>query len=582
MMKRLCFTLVAAAAVLCAQGDPRGAIFGHVSDPAAAFVAGAKVKVTNTLTNVTTELMTNEQGYYEAPLLVAGTYKVEVNAAGFKGATRPAFDLPAGSRLEVDFRLEIGTLSDSVTVSDAPPLLNTDNASAGLVLDRQNVRELPWPGGNPMMLVWMAPGAQTSLSISDYSQRLHSGGPANNVNINGKVGGNEFTVDGASNNANGRGVGFNPAPEFVQAVKVETSGFDASFGHSTGASITMMTNSGTNQFHGVLREMHEQYKWRAADLFVKQGYYTRIAQAEAAGDKAAADAIRKTSPLQPGRENSYAASIGGPIIIPKLFNGKDKLFFFYGFAGFRVGEYRQSYYQFPTEDMRNGNFSQLLNINANQYQIYDPLSTIADASRPGHVVRTPFAGNMVPQSRIINPAYSWMRGYLPKPNAVGAPNVEPSRNFNAYSYPYQEKFDSHVNRFDYNISSSDRVFFRWSYNRWQNQNPNWQYYTDSANIWQGAGQIRTNYGQALDWVHNFGTSTLLDVAVSSNMYKQENITPAASTLTPSAVGYPTYLDQKVAGAPNLPAVNWSGWTGFSLPASPSNTKYRVLSFKADL
>ena len=284
--------LLLASGLLYSQGETRGAIFGHVSDPSSAVVAGARVTVRNTLTNVLTELTTNNSGYYEAPLIVAGTYQVTVTAAGFKKATHPDFDLPAGSRLEVDFKLELGTISDSVTVSGEPPLLNSDNASTGLVLDTRNVRDLPWPGGNTMMLAWMAPGTQVSLSISDWTQGLHSGGPSSNVSTAGGVGGNDFSVDGMSTNANGRGTSENPAPEFVQAVKVETSGFDASFGHSTGAGIAMMTNSGTNQFHGTLRETHEQYSWHAADLFTKQSYYNRIAQALAAGNTAQADAIR--------------------------------------------------------------------------------------------------------------------------------------------------------------------------------------------------------------------------------------------------------------------------------------------------
>lgn len=580
-MRTLCLALLIPMGLLHAQVESRGAIFGHVTDPMPAMIAGAKVRVTNTLTNVATELTTNAQGYYEAPLLLAGTYRVEVSAPGFRSAARPAFDLPAGSRMEVDFRLEIGAVSDTVTVNDAPPLLNTDNTSTGLVVDRRSVRELPWPGGNPMMLVWMAPGAQTGLSIADHSQRLHSGGPAG-VSINGRVGGNEFTVDGTPNNANARSVGYNPAPEFVQAVKVETSGFDASFGHSTGAAITMITNSGTNKLHGVLREMHEQFKWRATDLFVKQGYYRRIAQAEAAGNRQLADDIRRTPPMQPGRENSYAGSIGGPIVIPKLINGKDKLFFFYGFAGFRVGEYRQQYFAFPTADMRTGNFSQLLNINANQYQIYDPYSTVADPARPTHVIRTPFAGNIVPASRIINPSYRWVAGYLPLPNEPAANNQEPNRNFNAYNFPYTEKYDSHTNRYDYN-RQNDRFFLRWSYNRWQNSvNGRWMFYTDGPNIGKDAGNIRSNLNAAFDWVHTFGGSTLLNVTVGSNQTRQENVNPALNALKPSDIGFPGYLDETIADTPNLPVINWSGWSPFGPTVSPFVSRWRVLSFKSDV
>src|SRR5207244_1241126 len=114
-------------------------------------------------------------------------------------------------------------------------------------------------------------------------------------------------------------------------------------------------------------------------LFTKQAYYTRINAALAAGDTAGAQAIRNSSPQVPGRRNDFGASIGGPVILPKIYNGKDKLFFFFGWAGFRATEYRQSYLTFPTTAMRGGDFSQLLNINATTYQIYDPYSTVADS-----------------------------------------------------------------------------------------------------------------------------------------------------------------------------------------------------------
>src|SRR5207253_9569723 len=136
------------------------------------------------------------------------------------------------------------------------------------------------------------------------------------------VGGKEYSVDGTSTNGNNRTNAFNPAPELVEAVNISTSAFDASQGHSTGVTIALQTKSGTNKYHGTLREGHHQYAWNALDFFTKQADYTRIATARAAGNFALADDIRSKPALSPGRENQYAGSFGGPVRSPTPFNGQ--------------------------------------------------------------------------------------------------------------------------------------------------------------------------------------------------------------------------------------------------------------------
>src|ERR1019366_5489491 len=134
---RSILVLLSVPGFIYCQTDTRGAILGHVTDASLAAVAGAKVAVRNTLTNVLTELTTDSSGYYEAPLMLAGTYSISVTATGFKTASHPDFDLPAGARLDLNIKLEVGAVSDSITVSGEPPLLNADNTSTGLVVDQQ-------------------------------------------------------------------------------------------------------------------------------------------------------------------------------------------------------------------------------------------------------------------------------------------------------------------------------------------------------------------------------------------------------------------------------------------------------------
>jgi len=257
-----------------------------------------------------------------------------------------------------------------------------------------------------------------------------------NINVYGGVGGNEYSIDGSPNMGGGRNyVGNLPVPEQIEEFKVETSGFDASFGHSTGAGFVVMSKAGTNQFHGALRDSYRNARWSAMDFFQKQTYYQGIEQAQASGNSALAKQLQDTSPIMPGYNNQFAAALGGPVVLPKIYNGKNKLFFFFSVAGFRTVTQIYEKETVPTMAERQGDFSDLLAVGS-QYQIYDPLTIRSDPSRPGHYVRTPFAGNIIPASRISNPAYQFYSKLLPAPNSPPAnPKLEPLNNYTAAAEP---------------------------------------------------------------------------------------------------------------------------------------------------
>jgi len=143
--------------------ETRGGIFGHVSDPTGSAVSGAQVVVLNTSTNVSTALKSDDAGYYEAPLLVAGSYRVTAESPGFKKTERSSFELPVGVRLEVNFKLEVGAVSDTVTVSGEAPLINGDSLTSGVVVDSKSVLNLPWPGGNSVVLAMLTVGIRTRI-----------------------------------------------------------------------------------------------------------------------------------------------------------------------------------------------------------------------------------------------------------------------------------------------------------------------------------------------------------------------------------------------------------------------------------
>lgn len=381
--------------------DTRGNISGTVTDAQNALIAGAKVTVTNTGTGTSTKLVTNASGYYEAPLLLAGEYSVTVENQGFKKSVRGGITLVIGDRLQIDVRLEIGGATESVTVTSEAPMLDTNSVSSGRNMTNREIMDLPVLGNNISALARMSPGVQVPGTTQFLVQGQVGGGSA--YTMPGGVGGNEWSMDGASTNGTDRRVSIMPSPDIIDEFKIETSNFDASFGHSTGLNISMSTKSGANALHGSATYQYINQRWNAASFFVKQARWAQVAALRAAGNNAGADALADTPMLPAGHTNNYHGTVSGPVLIPKIFDGRNKLFFFLGYSGLKnqqAARPSEINYTVPTIAMRDGDFSKLLQVRTNpaRYQVYDPLTTRPDPARPGHVIRTPFAGTFCPSS----------------------------------------------------------------------------------------------------------------------------------------------------------------------------------------
>jgi len=238
--------------------ESRGAITGRVADAQAAVIPGAKVAVTNTATNDTRRAETNPTGYYEFNYLEPGTYSVTVEAAGFKKVLRANLPVQVGSRLEIDFSLEVGQVAETVEVKADAPLLETTSASGGRVLDQQNLVNLPFSDLNPFALTALAPGMQWT-GQPEYRRPFDNGGTSA-FNTMGGVGQNEYTIDGMSVTGTGRRVGYVPPSDAITEFKLETSNFDASQGFTSGAAINVSSRGGTNQLHGSIFNQHWQLR----------------------------------------------------------------------------------------------------------------------------------------------------------------------------------------------------------------------------------------------------------------------------------------------------------------------------------
>lgn len=562
--------ILAQAAAVLAQ-DTRGSIFGTVTDAQSAVIAGAAVQVTNTGTNTSVRLVTNENGYYEAPLLLPGSYSVTAEMQGFKRLVRSGITLAIGERLQIDLQLEVGATTESVTVSAEAPLLDTSSVTTGRAITHREVMDLPVLGNNVAMLTRFSPGVQVPGTTQFLVQGQVGGGSA--FNMPGGVGGNEWSIDGASTNGTNRRTSFMPSPDVIDEFRIDTSNFDASFGHATGVNISMSTKSGSNSVHGSATYQYFNQRWNAAPFFVKKSRAEQIQAARAAGNLALAQELERSPLLPAGHTNNYHGTLSGPIYIPKVFDGRNRLFFFLGYSGLKnlqAARPSEINYTVPTLPMRSGDFSSLLLVDATRYQVYDPLTTRPDPARPGHWVRSPFAGNIVPRNRFINPMYGFYTQRLPLPNNDPAdPRREPVNNYLATGMPNNVIYESWNNRIDFQASQRHRFFFRWLKSFFEEDAQGFTYETEPGLMdWD---EIRPTISGVIDWTFTLNPTTVLNASLDATRFLNHNQRLGTRRYKPSDVGLPAYLDQKCGDSCLLPRVSWPGmpyWGGNMVLSTP--------------
>src|SRR5437867_1890488 len=405
---------VALLALVSAAGaaaqETRGTIVGTVRDASGGVLPGITVVVTSEGMNLSNETVTNARGSFEFPYLLPGTYTVVVQADGFRKFTQTGLQLTVNNRVDLPVVLEVGAVTDEVTVTASSPLLDT-TASASSTLTNREVNSLPMFGNSALLLARSVPGVQWTGQPNYLG--LHSNIGASAVNAAGGVGGTEYSLDGVPNSGPSRRVAYLPYTDTVSEIKIETAGFDASKGHSSGANISMMTKSGTNHYRGSGTWQYWNQDWNATQSTTNAAYYGRIDAAERAGDAAEAQRLRSERKVPPGHHNNWASVVGGPASLPRLFQGRDKLFFFFSYNGFKdakVEEPTAVNRTVPTEAQRRGDFSELLRIDPVRYQIYDPRTARLEN---GRVVRDPFPNNQVP---VLNPLYQQYLRLFPLPN----------------------------------------------------------------------------------------------------------------------------------------------------------------------
>ncbi len=512
-------------------------IGGRVTDPSGAVIPGIDITVTNSDTKVMRKTKSNEEGYYVVPLLQPGRYQLTAQKEGFKPLSRDGIVLRVGDKVTFNLDLALGDTSEKIVVTVDTPLLAMADASLGQVVDERRVMELPLFGGSAVSLVQLAPGVVngTTLRQSDRG--------SNNVNSQFSTNGsgmynNEFSLDGVSNtisdtqgNSSSQRVAFIPPTNAVGEFKMQTVSYDASIGHTSGSLVTISTKSGSNELHG---EAHWFVRNRAFDT-------PSIFQNRSG----------KEMPVY--QSNRYGVAAGGPVVLPGVYSGKNRTFWFYAWEEFRHGIPQTFIASVPTEAIRRGDLSQLLALGS-RYQVYDPTTTAAAAG--GRFSRQPFSNNIIPSSRLDPVAQNIMK-YWPLANQKGT--SEGLNNW-YYSEPTRTKSWVHMLRVDHSFSEKHRAYVRVNGDLWESLEN--QAFVNNA---RGYNQDRKNRGIALDDVYVFSPSFLFNFRYGLTYQKWTERRASAGTDL-AALGFSPNLvaltDKKYATLPRVqvsPFGDLSSW-----------------------
>jgi hypothetical protein len=525
-------TLVWIAALLCAVvpldgQEVRATMLGRVSDQTDSVLVGAKVEATNIATGVRSTSITNQSGDYLFPFLIPGPYTLTVESPGFRTFQRSNITLRVNDRVTLDVRMEVGQPAEKVQITAETPILDTSTSSMGQVIDSKTILDLPLKDGMVIIMATFSPGVLFLPQRTGYTRPFDVGTPSQ-MSIDGtRTGSNEYMMDGAPNMQR-NGVAYSPPPGVVEEFKVQTATFDASYGFMAGAALNMSLKSGTNSLHG-----QTYYFIQNPALNANTFFQNRVG-------------LERTN----FRLHRWGASASGPVMLPKLYDGRNKTFWMYGYEGiwsFDPTPYTVS--SVPTPAERNGDFSRLLGIGP-QYQIYDPF-TIAPAPS-GRFSRLPLAGNRIPASRINAVARGIVNLYdLPNQagTADGATNYRKAKNALDIYY-------NHIFRIDHNISQKQRFFARANATE-MDRDENIRH----SGAW-GNKFLRWNRGLAFDHVYVFSPNLFLNTRYSYTRFI-EGTPPLQTGWDLASLGFSSnfihQINQVDPGGLKLPRIEIAGY-----------------------
>jgi Carboxypeptidase regulatory-like domain/TonB dependent receptor len=559
------FSTLAMAGTALAQ-DSRGLIRGRVTDATGSIVVSAKVVAVNEETQTRASAESNADGLYNIPFLLPGKYTVTAELRGFKLYSRSGVQVRVSETTDLNIQMELGEVTEKVEVKAETPLLDTAGSSLGQVIDTRRIQELPLAALNPLELALLAPGMVEPSKFQwnpawNFRNIASDGNPAYTT---------EYQIDGVSNtfaegNAGRNRYAFAPPASAVQEFKMQTTPYDASIGHTMSSVVNVSTANGTNQLHG---EAHWFVKNSAFDA---PNFFNN----------------RNSTKVPVYQDNRYGASGGGPVIIPKLYNGRNKTFWYYAWEANKWGIPQTFTGTVPTEAQRQGNFSALLGANlclnassetgrcggafttplmltdtdrqtvqAREGMIYDPATT--QAAGGGRFSRRPFARNIIPQGRLDKVGLALVNLY-PLPNQPGT--ADGRNNYFNGSIKAAEDYFVHMVRIDHAWNENHRSFVRVHYDRWEEDKDHW--FSNNVN---GIILNRINRGLALDDVIVIKPALVLNLryGLTSQEFPERRVSQGFDLtslgFSPSLVSL--LVDPELATIPRVAASGFSSFSGW--------------------
>jgi hypothetical protein len=484
----------------------RGAFSGVATDATGAVVSSAKVLVLETNTNTRVETTTDNAGHYAVPFLLPGDYDITVTMAGFKDYLRKGVHLGAGENPIIDVRLEVGAAAQTMEVVADVPLVNSENASIGQTITSSEVEDLPSNGGTPMTLLTFAMGVSPMSQPSQILPFASGGGASWSISGSANQT-NELLVDGVPNATWDGRQAYSPPQDAVSEVRVKAFDSDASYGHTGGGTANQVLKSGTNRINGTISWRNQPNNLVANDFFRN----------------------KSGLPVTLTHFNQYSTSAGGPVYVPKVMDGRNRLFWFFAFEGIQDSQPATTFMSVPTADEINGDFSRLLTTKIPTV-LYDPSTGVQNGST---VTRSPFPGNKIPASQ-INPIAKNYLSYFPTPNV---PNVARDDGFNNFGANATSKdgYTNELGRLDLNINPKNRTYFNVRHTDYS-QDKN-DYYGNAAT---GSLLSRSNWGASLDHVYIVNPANVVNLRLNFTRMYEDHSSPSED-INPTSLGYPSYL-----------------------------------------
>lgn len=479
--------VISGAIATSALGQSAASVSGTVTDQSGAVIPEATVTIRNTETNVVVSTLTNSLGLYVVPSIQPGNYEISASKSGFSTAREMGIRVTVGQAAIFNFTLKPGDVQQTVTVTSESSGVQTASSALGTVIGSKTILNLPLSGRNFTQLLNLTPG----VSGIDVAQKgvFHGIGTVVLPAVNGQRNrSNMYYLDGSNDLGAFNGTyNYEPIVDDIQEFRILSHSDLAEYGGATGGVVSVVTRSGTNQYRGTLWEFI-----RNSALGNAKTYFS--------------------GQLNPLRWNQFGAVVGGPVSIPKLYNGHDRTFFTFSYEGYRDSQNAQSYQTTPTTAQLAGDFSSLCQtfnssgICTKGTQLYDPYTTTPDPNKPGSFMRTPFAYNNVANK--LGPAsFLYAKTIFPAPN-LSSPLSGGQNVLN--STPTRNDDDNYTGRIDQSFGNHDLLYGRISYYN--------QPYTSSA---PNPGEVNSNLEEgwniSVHDVHTFGPRSIAEVFFGRNI-----------------------------------------------------------------